>query len=237
MQHPEDRVLFTSSLEETVVFVCTVENAFLGFTWMINGTVLNIPGSSTTQTISGDIYTDVLSFTATSLFNQTTVVCVADGDNKVTSNEATLIYQGNTYCYVNHIVVCYHLLHPFANCKCVTLHSSGLLDEPTNVSVSSGSSIIIISWSAPFSLDVTGVDPDIWYSVLIYNVTDETAASVPYPNCINISETFCVFRPDHLSPCHKYIFTVLPQNGVGNGTADSDVGYIHKGMCISCMLP
>ena len=94
MQHPEDKVLFTSSLEETVVFVCKVENAFLGFAWMINGTVLNIPGSSTTQTISGNIYTDILSFTATSSYNQTRVVCVANGDEVVTSNEATLTYQG-----------------------------------------------------------------------------------------------------------------------------------------------
>ena len=86
-------------------------------------------------------------------------------------------------------------------------------DLETSVSDSS----IIVSWTAPFSLDVTGVDPDIWYSVLIYNVTDETAVSVPYPNCINISETFCVFRPDRLSPCQKYIFTVIPYNGAGQG--------------------
>ena len=64
---------------------------------------------------------------------------------------------------------------------------------------------------------MTGVDPDIWYSVLIYNVTDETAVSVPYPNCTNMSETFCVFTPDHLSPCHKYNVTVIPQNGAGVG--------------------
>ena len=76
---------------------------------------------------------------------------------------------------------------------------------------------INISWTAPFSLDVTDVDPDIWYSVLIYNVTDETTVSVPYPNCTNISETFCVFTPDHLSLCHKYNVTVIPQNGVGVG--------------------
>ena len=110
--------------------------------------------------------------------------------------------------------------------------SSGLLDEPGNVSVSSGSRTITISWSAPFSLDVTDVDPDIWYSVLIYNVTDETAVSVPYPNCINITETFCVFTPDYPSPCHKYNFTIIPQNGVGNGTADNIVGYTYAGMCI-----
>ena len=82
---------------------------------------------------------------------------------------------------------------------------------------------INISWTAPFSLDVTDVDPDIWYSVLIYNVTDETAVSVPYPNCANISETFCIFRPDYLSPCHKHIFTVIPYNGAGQGESSRNV--------------
>ena len=87
----------------------------------------------------------------------------------------------------------------------------------------SNASSITISWTAPFSLDVTDGDPKIYYSVLIYNETDETAVSVPYPNCINISETFCVFTPDHLSPCHMYIFTVIPYNGAGQGESSRNV--------------
>ena len=94
---------------------------------------------------------------------------------------------------------------------------TGVLSAVSNAEFIRDASSIVISWTAPFSLDVTGVDPDIWYSVLIYNVTDETAVSVPYPNCTNISETFCVFTPDHLSPCHKYNVTVIPQNGAGVG--------------------
>ena len=37
---------------------------------------------------------------------------------------------------------------------------------------------INVSWTAPWSLDVTGVDPDIWYSVIIYNVTDMNNISI-----------------------------------------------------------
>ncbi|CAI8038559.1 hypothetical protein GBAR_LOCUS21502 [Geodia barretti] len=52
-------------------------------------------------------------------------------------------------------------------------------------------SSVTISWSAPFSLDVTGVDPDIWYSVLIYNVTDENnPTAIPSANVTNTSYTF-----------------------------------------------
>ena len=102
---------------------------------------------------------------------------------------------------------------------------TGLLSSVGDLNTNSSASSIIISWSAPFSLDVTGVDPDIWYSVLIYNVTDETAVSVPYPNCINISETSCVFRPHPLSPCHMYMynFTVIPYNGAGQGESSQNI--------------
>ena len=71
---------------------------------------------------------------------------------------------------------------------------------------------MVISWTAPFSLDMTGVDPDIWYSVLIYNVTDEnnpTASSV-LTILIAITETHYTFTPDYLSPCHAYNFSVIP---------------------------
>ena len=84
---------------------------------------------------------------------------------------------------------------------------------------------ITISWSAPFSLDVTDVDPDIWYSVLIYNVTDNPTA-IPCTDCINITETHYTFTPDYPSPCHKYIFTVIPFNGAGQGHSSGNItGY------------
>ena len=80
------------------------------------------------------------------------------------------------------------------------------------------------SWTAPFSLDVTGVDPDIWYSVLIYNVTDENnPTAIPCTDCINITETHYTFTPDYLSPCHVYNFSVIPVNGAGQGESSPNV--------------
>ena len=81
-----------------------------------------------------------------------------------------------------------------------------------------------ISWSAPFSLDVTGVDPDIWYSVLIYNVTDENnPTAILCTDCINITETHYTFTPDYLSPCHVYNFSVTPLNGAGQGESSPNI--------------
>ena len=82
-------------------------------------------------------------------------------------------------------------------------------------------SSINVSWSAPFSLDVTDVDPDIWYSVLIYNVTDEENSTVvPCTDCHNLTQTHYIFSPDYHSPCHEYTFTVIPYNGAGQGESN-----------------
>ena len=108
-------------------------------------------------------------------------------------------------------------------CLTETRFLTGLPSSVGDLETNSSDSSITISWTAPFSLDVTDVDPDIWYSVLIYNVTDETAVSVPYPNCTNITETFCVFTPDYLSHCHMYNFTVIPYNGAGEGERSRNV--------------
>ena len=69
---------------------------------------------------------------------------------------------------------------------------------------------VTISWSAPFSLDVTGVDPDIWYSVLIYNVTDENN---PTTLSIKVNDTSYTFAPPDINPCDEYLVSVTPMNG------------------------
>ena len=69
---------------------------------------------------------------------------------------------------------------------------------------------------------------DIWYSVFIYNVTDENnPTAILCIDCINITETHYTFTPDYLSPCHVYNFSVIPVNGAGQGESSPNVtGYI-----------
>ncbi|CAI8046216.1 hypothetical protein GBAR_LOCUS25542 [Geodia barretti] len=106
----------------------------------------------------------------------------------------------------------------------VTLRIQGTLSAVAGLSVTSNASSVTISWSAPFSLDVTGVDPDIWYSVLIYNVTDENnPTAILCTDCINITETHYTFTPDYLSPCHVYNFSVIPLNGAGQGERSPNI--------------
>ena len=102
-----------------------------------------------------------------------------------------------------------------------------LVGPPSSVGgleINVNGSSISISWTPPFSLDVTGVDPDVNYSVFIYSMTNETVP-VTYPDCANIADTLCVFTPDYVRPCHKYmyIFDVTPYNGAGQGESSQNV--------------
>ena len=107
----------------------------------------------------------------------------------------------------------------------------GALASVENIILKKNIDSINISWSAPFSLDVSGVDPDIWYTVVISNVTDENRPSaVPCADCHNFTQTHYIFSPHFPSPCHKYNFTLIPQNGVGNGTwTERIIGYHTNG--------
>ena len=108
----------------------------------------------------------------------------------------------------------------------------GSLSAVGDLRASSNASSVTISWTAPFSLDVTGVDPDIWYSVLIYNVTDENnPTAILCTDCINITETHYTFTPDYLSPCHVYNFSVIPVNGAGQGESSTSIAI---GMSTKC---
>ena len=104
---------------------------------------------------------------------------------------------------------------------CVMTASSIMSGPPSAVSqlqtYRSPASITIL-WEAPWSLDVTGVDLDIWYSVLIQNVTDENDPTpITCTDCTNITETVYTFTLHHLSSCHVYNFSVTPFNGAGQG--------------------
>ena len=109
---------------------------------------------------------------------------------------------------------------PFYMWNKYSLVYTGPLSAVTDLGVISNASSVTISWSAPFSLDVTGVDPDIWYSVLLYNVTDENNPKLLEKHTTTTSYTFA---PAGFSPCHKYLFSVIALNGAGRGETSRNI--------------
>jgi len=87
-------------------------------------------------------------------------------------------------------------------------------------------SSILLTWIQPFSLDITGVDPDLWYCVDVYNVTSVNTTSesttLLSTNCsVNFPEFTFILNPPN--PCDEFEFRVTPINGAGNGITSSPV--------------
>ncbi len=78
-------------------------------------------------------------------------------------------------------------------------------------------SIISLTWTPPFSLNITGVDPDITgYCV---GVVNSTSSLVIHSQCgITNTQYNYTVSPNGIV-CDTYTFTVTPVNIVGNGTS------------------
>ena len=98
----------------------------------------------------------------------------------------------------------------------------------SNLKSDSLGQIIRLTWNAPFSLDITGVDPDIWYHVTVtvdnypLNITSD---SIPF-NTYFVNTPEFNFTHDGANTSVIYQFKVTPINGAGSGTASAPVtGY------------
>ncbi len=79
-------------------------------------------------------------------------------------------------------------------------------------------SIISLTWTPPFSLNIPGVDPDITYCV---GVVNSTSSLVIHSQCdITDTQYNYTVSPNDIV-CDTYIFTVTPVNIVGNGESAS----------------
>lgn len=95
---------------------------------------------------------------------------------------------------------------------------SGPPEAVSHLRVGTSGDDIVVTWQAPFTLDVTGVEYDLYYSLLISDVTNETQpVPVACDVCHNLTETTFIFTP-HNSPQRPFfMFTVTPYNGAGRG--------------------
>ncbi|CAI8047493.1 hypothetical protein GBAR_LOCUS26247 [Geodia barretti] len=179
-------------LNELAVFTCETRGG--ASVWVVNGMLLEEleqsspelhADISTVANVSGGMTMEKLTILAKAQYNETAFQC------------AVFSFGGS------------------ALSENATLKIQGPLSAVGDLSDTNNASSVTISWSAPFSLDVTGVDPDIWYSVLIYNVTDENnPTAILCTDCINITETHYTFTPECFN---KYNISVVPINGAGQG--------------------
>ena len=105
---------------------------------------------------------------------------------------------------------------------------AGLLPAVGSFMLTEQSSTISLNWTAPFTLDISNVDPDITYYVGVVNSTSSVLSMCR----INVTEFTYHLHP--ISGCDEYYtFTITPVNVVGNG-ANSSLNYTQL-QCKICM--
>ena len=94
----------------------------------------------------------------------------------------------------------------------------GLLSAVGSLRVTVQYSTISLTWTAPFTFNIRGVDPDIAYCV---GAVNSTSSSIQLHSQCGITETEFEYPIPPDSGCHDYIVTVTPVNPAGNGITDS----------------
>ena len=207
----------TLFIGNTAEFTCYTRNAHFAY-WRLNGTIVgnydanNLLQDDVNVYLKGSISSGInttLTIRARIKYHGLVLQCVAGvsgGGPVVESENATLMVQGTVEL---------NLVGHVANTHTPPTVPPGLLDPVSNVRIESDTDSIFLFWSPPYSLNVTGMNYDILYTILISNVSDE--ASVPCSDCHNLTQPHYTFTTTNPSPCHKYKFTIISLNGAGEG--------------------
>ena len=93
---------------------------------------------------------------------------------------------------------------------------------------------IILSWEAPFSLNLTS-EPDVAYCVDVHNITESDnkgAACLILSDC-NVLTTYFVYNSTDPNPRDYFQFTIIPRSnvpGARNGTSSQPIVASFLGM-------
>lgn len=102
-------------------------------------------------------------------------------------------------------------------------HIIGLLDPPSNITVSvTNVTVAHITWSAPYSLDLTGESDILGYNFTIQDTLQHTILSLN----VNSSITEYYFTNNYC-PLDTYSVLVAGINRLGVGSSSSPVLFVH----------
>ena len=113
----------------------------------------------------------------------------------------------------------------------------GLLSVVGSLNITASDSTLSLTWEPPFTLDITGVDPDITgYCVDVINSTSSVTLYSEY----GIMETLFTYPIPENTNCTVVEFIVTPVNAVGLGTSAAE-SYIRlrssrSHQCITCVI-
>ena len=196
---PKDETVFLGS---TSHFACGRRGSSLE--WKVNGTILTdelrLKFKESSVSNLGFNYS-TLQIPGEAEYNGTKVQCVS-GDDKE-SNLATMYVQGN---HIRILFITFLII--------ITSFCTGTLSAVVNITVRVTEDNVIVFWTAPFSLNVSHLESDIWYSLFVRDNTGQK--QIDCINCTNFTETNYTFTGS-LEQCHEYTLAVKPWNGAGEG--------------------
>lgn len=92
----------------------------------------------------------------------------------------------------------------------------GILSAVDNLTYTVENSTLSLTWRPPFSLNLTGIEPDILYCVDVVSVVSGATLS----ECGIVVTIWTYFVP-FTSGCDSFRFVVTPVNAAGNGTTSA----------------
>ena len=108
----------------------------------------------------------------------------------------------------------------------------GILNAVNNLISSSSLVNIILSWEAPFSLNLTS-EPDIAYCVDVHNITDNIGGTCLIFSDCNVLTTYFIYSNTNPNPSDYFQFTIIPRSnvpGARNGTPSQPIVASFLGM-------
>ena len=195
-------------------FIVGGQELATGVTWFINSSrleELNLNGVTPLFSEVSGVATLRIINVSTDL-NSTTIQCVLRTSSSIPSPNAILLVQGNCIVIIKVFMV-------------VLIWSAGTLDRVSNINATVQDQSVAIMWEAPFTLDLTNVDPDITYCVDVMDSLRNTL----YSQCgINTTSVTIPLNADLI--CQASGYTITPVNLAGNGSVATDLlnGIISK---------
>ena len=189
----------------SVAYTCLTASGeeIVSVQWFINGSLYDESCPNINASFVSELNLGILEFiNLPVIFNMTTISCAATFSSQRTINarrESLLVIQG---AYVT-------IIDNFTRITaCI-----GQLASVGSLMIDRNDSFLFVSWEAPFTLDIFGVDPDITYCV--------NASSALFGECMIEITNFTHPIPS-LTECNVDTFeiTVTPVNPFGNGIED-----------------
>ena len=193
------------------------EGGIASIRWLLNGVFLedlNLNNVNQTFVSDGGGF-GTLIFSRVQLDqNSTFLSCTVNfmSGRVETSSDSLLLVQG-------WLIVAFNIeLNTIMLIIIMYMHTLGLLSTVNDLSITVSNSTLSLTWEPPFSLDITGVNPDITgYCV---DMVDFTSSTILLSQC-GIKETEYSYLLPQDAVCHSYVLTIIPVNVVGRGISSS----------------